>query len=89
VIEKGFTAEEVEAAKTGWLQSREVSRTNDSGLASSLESNLYLDRDMMWAADLEEKVKNLTVEKVNAVMKKYLEDPEKFVYVKAGDFEKS
>jgi zinc protease len=89
VVEKGFTAEELEAAKTGWLQSREVGRTNDRGLASSLESNLYLDRDMMWAAELEEKVKNLTVEQVNAVMKKYLEDPEKFVYVKAGDFEKS
>ncbi|KAA3630151.1 MAG: insulinase family protein [Bacteroidetes bacterium] len=89
VVEKGFTAEELEAAKTGWLQSREVGRSNDRGLASTLESNLYYDRDMMWAKEFEEKVKNLTVEQVNAVMKKYLENPEKFVYVKAGDFEKS
>lgn len=89
VIESGFTAEELEAAKTGWLQQSEVGRSNDRSLASSLENNLYLNRDMQKAAELETKVSNLTAEQVNAVMKKYLKDPEKFIYVKAGDFEKS
>lgn len=89
ILESGFTAEELEAAKTGWLQSRTVGRSNDRGLSSTLESNLYFERDMSWSAEMEEKVKNLTVEQVNAAMKKYIKSPERFVYIKAGDFEKS
>jgi zinc protease len=89
VIESGFTAEELEAAKTGWLQSRSVSRSNDGGLASTLESNLYLERDLKSAEELEDKVSKLTPEQIHSAMVKYLKDPESFIYVKAGDFEKS
>lgn len=32
---EGFTAEELEAAKSGWLKSRKMNRSNDSGLASA------------------------------------------------------
>ena len=52
-----------------------------------LSSNLYLDRDMMWSQELEDKVSALTVEQVNAAIKKFIH-PDKLVYVKAGDFEK-
>ncbi len=89
VIESGFTAEELEAAKTGWLQSRSVGRANDRGLASTLESNLYLKRDMKSAEELEENVSKLTPEQIHSAIVKYLKDPENFIYVKAGDFEKS
>jgi zinc protease len=87
VIEEGFTEEELEAAKTGWLQSQDVSRSQDRSLMSSLNSNLRLDRDMMWSQALEDKIASLTVEDVNAAFKRHIH-PDKMVYVRAGDFEK-
>lgn len=87
MINEGFTEEELEAAKSGWLQSQMVNRSSDSRLTGSLNNNLRLDRTMMWSKELEEKVANLTVEEVNAAMKNHI-DPSKMVYVKAGDFEK-
>jgi len=87
VINEGFTAEELEAAKSGWLQSQNVNRSQDASLMGMLSTNLYLDRDMMWSQALEDKVSSLTVEQVNSAMKKYIH-PNKMVYVKAGDFEK-
>ncbi|MBK8966089.1 MAG: insulinase family protein [Lewinellaceae bacterium] len=84
----GFTAEELEAAKSGWLKSRKVSRASDSGLARTLSSYLYYDRDLNWDADFEKQVENLTLDQVNNVLKKYL-DYEKMIIVKAGDFKKA
>ncbi|MBI1226186.1 MAG: insulinase family protein [Bacteroidetes bacterium] len=85
---EGFTAEELEAAKSGYIQSRGMNRAEDRSLSSTLNSYLQLDRTMMWDADLEKKIMALTPAQINAAMKKYI-DPTKFVYVKAGDFEKA
>ena len=87
VITDGFTAEELEAAKSGWLQAQMVSRSQDSRLTGELSSNLWLDRSMGWDKNLEEKVSNLTVDDLNKAMKAYIH-PDKMVYVKAGDFAK-
>lgn len=83
----GFTAEELEAAKSGYIQSRGMNRSDDRNLSGTLNNYLQLDRTMMWDAELEKKIMALTPEQVNAVMKKYV-DPTKFSYVKAGDFDK-
>ncbi len=88
VVKDGFTAEEIEAAKSGWLQSQEVSRAQDSGLAGKLNSYLFLDRDMNWDANLEKKIAELTPEQIHKAMKKHL-DINKMVMIKAGDFEKA
>ncbi|MEZ4948706.1 MAG: pitrilysin family protein [Saprospiraceae bacterium] len=88
VLSEGFTDKEVEDAKNGWLQSQIVNRSQDSRLAGTLSSNLFLGRDLMWDQKLEEKVKNLTAEEINAAFKKHI-DLDKFVFVKAGDFEKN
>ena len=85
---EGFTAEELVAAKSGWSQGQQVGRAQDRSLASKLSSNLHLDRDMAWEANLEAKVQALTVEEVNRVFKKYV-DPTKMIVIKAGDFAKS
>lgn len=85
---EGFTAEEVEAAKSGWIQSQSVNRSQDRSLASKLNSYLDLDRTLEWDASLEEAVMKLTPEQINAAMAKYL-DPDKMVLVKAGDFAKA
>ncbi len=87
VLADGFTDEELVAAKSGWKQGQEVSRAQDGTLAAMLNNNLYLDRDMQWSEEMETKVMALTVEEINAAMKKYL-NPENMVVIKAGDFAK-
>lgn len=87
VVNDGFTTEEMDAAKSGWLQSREVTRAQDRSLARSLNNYLNIDRDLMWDAKMEEKIKNLTVEDINKAMAKHL-DLDKMIFIKAGDFER-
>ena len=87
VLEEGFSADELEAAKTGWLQSQNVNRSQDRSLMGTLNSNMRLDRDMMWSQALEDKISSLSVEDINNAFKKHIH-PDKLVYVKAGDFEK-
>ena len=65
-----------------------VSRAQDRTLLGKLANNLRLDRDMTWDKAIEEKMLKLTVADINKVMAKYM-DPEKMIYVKAGDFEKA
>ncbi len=85
---EGFTAEEVEAAKSGYLQSRQLSRAQDRELAGRLNSYLYLDRTIAFDAAFEERIKNLTPAQVNAAMKKYI-TPDSITIIKAGDFAKA
>ena len=85
VRKEGFTAEELDAARTGWLQSREVMRSQDGSLANILASGLYLDRTLQFDANLESRMKTLTPQQVNAVMRARL-DPAHFATVRAGDF---
>ncbi|HEX7552762.1 MAG TPA: insulinase family protein, partial [Geothrix sp.] len=87
-LKDGFTAEELGAAKTAWLQGQETSRTQDGALAGRLVSNLFLGRDMAWQEALEAKVKALTNEQILASLRKHL-DPSKLSIVKAGDFAKA
>lgn len=84
----GFTREELEAAKTGWLKSREVSRSTDSGLAGQLSSYLFINRTLNFDADREDRVRKLTPEQVNATIKKYL-SYSRMIIVRAGDFAKT
>jgi zinc protease len=85
---EGFTAAELEPAKAGWLKSREVARSSDGGLAGTLSSYLFFGRDLRFDAEREEMVRKLTVEQVNAAMKKHLEFA-RMILVKAGDFQKA
>lgn len=85
---EGFTSEELEAARSGWLKAREVSRASDGSLAGTLAEYLYLGRDFTFDASREELVRKLTVEQVNAAVKKYL-NYERMISVKAGDFNKA
>ncbi|MFN7928661.1 MAG: pitrilysin family protein [Blastocatellia bacterium] len=88
MLKDGFTDEELKAAKSGWMQSRQVSRAQDNELAGRLTSYLFLNRTLAWDAELEKKVLALTPEQVNAAMRKYI-DPNKISIIKAGDFAKA
>jgi len=87
VITEGFTAEEIAAAKSGWSQSRTVSRAQDAALAGTLNYYLFIDRNLHWDEEFEKKVMALTPEQVNAAMKKHI-TPDKMNIIKAGDFAK-
>lgn len=82
---EGFTAAELKDAVAGLLQSRNVSRSQDRELAGKLSTLLYQGRTMEWEQQIDQKMAALTVEQVNATMKKWL-NPSKLVLVEAGDF---
>ncbi|MBT8478082.1 MAG: insulinase family protein [Gemmatimonadetes bacterium] len=85
VLADGFEAEEVQAAKDGWLDSRNVSRAQDRELASALAGGLFLDRTLEHDAELEARIAALSVEQINAAMRQHI-DLSRVTVVKAGDF---
>lgn len=84
----GFTAEEVESAKSGWVQSQQMNRAQDRSMAGKLSSNAYLNRTMKWSKELEDKMMSLTPEQINAAITKYI-DVDKMIILRAGDFKRA
>lgn len=85
LVDGGITQEELDQAKEGYLQSQQVARTEETSLIPLLEAYAFIGRDMKYVADYETKVRNLTVEDVNAALKKHIK-PERLFIVSAGDF---
>ena len=85
VLDDGFTDEELNLAKLGYLQSRELARAQDGNLVGMLTQALYFDRTLEWDSEFEARVQNLTVEAVDAAVRRHL-DLSKMTFVKAGDF---
>jgi zinc protease len=87
-LKDGFTEDEVKAAKSGWLQSRQVSRAQDAELAGKLSGYLFLNRTLAWDDAFEKKVTSLTPDEIVAAMRRHI-DPSKITIIKAGDFAKA
>jgi zinc protease len=85
VIDEGFTADEMEAAKRGWLDRQQNGRANDGSVAGELSSQLYLDRTYDFTAEREEAVRALTIDEVNGAFRRYV-DPDAISVFRAGDF---
>jgi len=85
VRKDGFTAEEVEKAKQGWLQQQLQNRSSDGFLVSLFSSQALTGRTMTYNTQFEKWVADLTPNDVNAAMRKYI-DQSKITIVKAGDF---
>jgi zinc protease len=83
----GFTADELNASRQGWLRRREVSRGQNADVAGVLSNYLFLDRTFAYDAGLETAVDKVTLEQATAALKEYM-DPAKFVVVTAGSFNK-
>ncbi len=88
ILDKGYTQEEVDAAKKAWMQEQMVERANDDELVGSIARNLFYDRTLAFQADIEKKIQALTPEQIRLAMKKYI-DPAKLSIVRAGDFKKA
>lgn len=86
-LKDGFTAQEVQAAKSGWLQGQQVGRAQDPELARRLNAYLFLNRTLAWDAALEEKIQALSPEQIATALRRHI-NPAKLSVVKAGDFAK-
>ena len=87
-LKDGFTAEEVAAAKSGYLQSQQVNRAQDAGIVRKLAQYRFLNRTLAWDAELEKKIAALTSDEIVAALRRHL-DASKLTIVKAGDFAKA
>ena len=88
VLAEGFTEEELATAQQGWLEGQQLGRAQDSSVAGILASGLYFDRTPMFDAEMEERVRSLTLEEVNQAIRDRL-DIDKITIVKADDFAKT
>lgn len=87
VLQEGYAAEELDKARQGWLQQRELGRSRDAQLAGTLADQLFTGRTMGYEADLDRRVTGLSVAQVNAAVRRFI-DPARFTMVEAGDFDK-
>ncbi len=87
-LKSGFEEKEIAEAKSGYLQSRQVSRAQDAQLARTLATDLFIHRTLAWDAELEKKIEGLTGEQILASLRRQI-DPAKITIVKAGDFAKA
>jgi zinc protease len=85
VLRDGFVADEVAAAKTGWLQGRQVQRSQDGLLALRLQQLEHDRRTMAFDGVLENKIAALTPEAIWAALRRHL-DLAQMTIVTAGDF---
>ena len=84
-LTEGVTQKELDDARQGFLQSQEVMRTEDSELAKVLESTLTANRTMEFYSKMEQRIVELTPEKVRDTFRKHI-DPKKILTAVAGDW---
>ena len=84
---EGVSQSELIQAQKAFLQELKVGRSQDSRLASLLAEGLSSGRTLAFQGAIEKKIDGLTVEEVNAAIRKHLK-PEKFNIVRGGDFTK-
>jgi zinc protease len=84
-LKDGFTAKELEEGKRGLLNYRRLSRAQDGNVAAALARNLDLGRSFAYAGQVDAKLAALTLDQVNAALRKHL-DPARLVVGVAGDF---
>ncbi len=84
-LKDGFTARELAEGQRSLLNFRRLSRAQDRGIAALWSRNLYLGRTFEVSARVDAAIAALTLEQVNAALRKYI-DPARFASAVAGDF---
>ena len=85
IVSKGFTADEFQIYRDGYLQGRLQSRGTESELVSMLVNRSYAGRTLGYDAALDAAIASLTLDQLNATVKKYF-DPRRLALARAGDF---
>lgn len=88
IVSNGFPADEVETAKTAFMQERQVGRADDRNLVRQLQRNAQYGWTMARDAELEHKISALSPAEVSAAVKRQL-DPAALSFFKGGDFKKA
>lgn len=73
-LRDGFSEQEVERAKSAWLQERKTALRAEKSFASYLAQGLYNGRDYAWLAKYDEAISRLKASEVNEALRKYLAD---------------
>ncbi|GAC1648207.1 MAG: pitrilysin family protein [Gemmatimonadaceae bacterium] len=84
---EGFTADEVAKAKQGYLQTRQLARSQDASLATQLSAAAYLNRTLAFDAAIDRRIAEVTAEQVTTALRKYV-DLKSLLVVRAGDFKR-
>jgi zinc protease len=85
LLADGVEEQELRDAVDGLLKARERGRGEDGQLVAQLRGNAYLGRTMAWSAELDEQLRALTVERVNAALREHFGSLE-FSVFSGGDF---
>jgi zinc protease len=88
LLKDGFREEEIAAGKASWLQSQQLNREQNAGLAGRLVTQAHYGRTMAWDAELEKKVQALTSQQILTAMRRHI-DLSKMTFMKGGDFKKA
>jgi zinc protease len=86
-LKDGFTAQELEEARNGLLNSRRLSRAQDGGVVGSLANNLYLERSFAVSQQVDDAIARLTLDQVNAAWRRHIA-PQRVVLAWGGDFKR-
>jgi zinc protease len=86
-MDEGVSAAELEEAKKGYLQSRQVARSNDGTLAGQLASALFVGRPFTFEGELEKRIGAVQPGDVKASFDKHV-TPKNIAVIQAGDLTK-
>ncbi len=84
-LKDGFSAAELDAARSGLLNLLRLSRAQDATVAGQLVQNIDLGRTFAFAQKLDDALARLTAEQVSAAFRKYV-DPARWSIAWGGDF---
>jgi zinc protease len=83
----GITQAELDTAKRAMKAQSDTWRSEDSAVAGAIAGHLERGRQFKWNADLDARGEALTLDQVNAAIKRWV-DPAKANWSWAGDFDK-
>ncbi len=85
VIADGFTDDEVDAAKRGFLDAAQNGRASDGTVASQLNSGLFFNRTMEFTQEREAAIRALTPQDLHEAFRRHI-DPSRISVFRGGDF---
>ena len=84
-LKDGFTAQELDEARSGLLNGRRLNRAQDAVVAGALANNLFLGRTFAVSQAVDEAIAKLTLEQINAAWRQHIAPP-RLVLAWGGDF---
>ena len=84
-LRDGFTQAEFDPARNGLLSARRLARAQDAGIAATLVSNLYLQRNFARQQQIDDALAKTTLDEVNAAWRRHAR-PDQWAIGFGGDF---